>query len=165
MKNESEQAKLSILHFRFNDILACIDVSHVIKVFPLVTLEEIPGSPSYIVGLMNLAGESIPVIDLAIRLGLSRKEAYSLETPILLCRDTNQSAGIIVDQINNLETIFEKDIQMTEQFDLPTSPFIGAILFKEEFSLLINVKRILNISLTHENNDLIFDERMYEHSQ
>ncbi len=142
------EGKLQVLHFLLHDAHFCIEIKYIEKILPLVLIEAVPNSPKYLVGLMNYAGQSIPVIDLAIYLGFARDHKYSLDTPILLCSDENHTVGIIVDHAIGLDVIEEKSIQMHEEFNTDESPFIAAITLKTEVALLINTKRILGFNLT-----------------
>lgn len=143
--------KLQVLHFLLQNVRFCIDIQHLEKVLPLVLIETIPNSPPYIVGLMNLAGKSVPVIDLAIRLGLQRTESYSLNTPILLCTVNGKTAGLIIDYIIGLADIEPRAIQMHEEFDKSHSPFQYSISLETEVALLVNAEYILDFSLHMDN--------------
>ena len=68
MNLQAATNKLHILQILMQHIHLCIPLQYIIKVFPLMELKEIPGTPPYCAGLMNVRGESIPVIDLALRL-------------------------------------------------------------------------------------------------
>src|SRR5579871_1770841 len=105
MEDEIERPKLQVLHFLVSNVRMCIDLKYIKKVLPLVQLERIPGSPVYLVGLLNLAGKSIPVIDLAMRLGLHRHQAYTIDMPILICFDNEHEVGFIIDKVLGLATI------------------------------------------------------------
>lgn len=165
MQTSIIEPKIQVLHMTIQNIRVCIDLQYVNKVLPLVLLEPIPGSPSYVAGLMNLAGKSILVIDLLMRLGLNRDKPYSLDTPILLCSDECHQCGIIVDKIIELENVDTSALQMQEAFDKPNSPFIAVVILKFESSLLINIKHVFKINLLQEKSELIFDKKLIEMSK
>lgn len=143
----STKSKLQILHLRINNVSISVELKYIEKVLLLPSLEIIPNSPNYVVGLMNIGGNSIAVIDLALRLGLIRNQSYSVNTPILLCTQDGYQNGIIVDQILGLAEIEENDIQMHKEFSDPDANFSATICLNNELSLLVNLKHILAISL------------------
>jgi len=137
---------LKLLQFSVQNVHLCIDLQYIERVLPLVLLEKVPNSPIYLAGLMNLRGKSIPVVDLAIRLGLMRDQPYSLHTPILLCSDHQHLVGLIVDQIYGMVDADEKNIQMQEEFGGNLPPYLGAFTFNAGISLLINTSQIMDFS-------------------
>jgi len=139
---------LPILHVLVQNTFICVPIEFVSKVLSLPLLEAVPGSPPYLTGLMNLEGKSIPVIDLATRVGLKREERYTVDTPILLCFDDKHEAGLVIDKVLQLATIEEKDYQMRSEFNDPASPFLASIPFNNALSLLINMNKVLEVSFT-----------------
>ncbi|MDX1900861.1 MAG: chemotaxis protein CheW [Gammaproteobacteria bacterium] len=160
--NAAPHEKLNMLHCRVLDIPVCIDLQYVNKALLLVTLESVPGSPDYFVGLMNYAGNSIGVIDLATRLGFARKKQYSLNTPILLCASSEQNIGIVVDDIYGLINIDTQDVQMRNEFDKPDSPLSGIVSTETDLLFLINMKNILTFNLIDKKRDLALDYKVIE---
>ncbi len=147
MPNLPIKYKLQVLHFLLQNVRFCMDVQYIEKILPLVFLETVPNSPAYLAGLMNLTGKSIPVIDLAMRLGFTPNKPYRLTTPILLCTDGAQ-AGLIIDEVLGLADVEEEIMQMREEFNNASSLFIAAIALDTGVSLLINMERILDFRLS-----------------
>lgn len=148
--NKKSAVALQVLHFSVQHIQMCMDIKFLEKVLPLTLIESLPHSPPYLIGLINVAGKSIPVMDLAIRLGLPHTETYSLETPILLCSHKSHQVGIIVDKVLGLADVKTADLQINDEFNQAASPFLAAVTTGDELSLLMNVERVLSISLTAE---------------
>lgn len=161
--NESSKTTLQVFHFFVKNISLCVDLKYVKKVLPLVSLEMIPGSPPYFAGLMNLAGKSVSVIDLSMRLGLTRKQSYSLDTPILLLADESQELGIIVDNILGLVEVSEEMLQTHHEFNKPDSPFLAVINLKNELSLFLDAKYVITSSLRLDNTVFTFDKAGFEY--
>ncbi|WP_255464265.1 chemotaxis protein CheW [Legionella sp. PC997] len=142
---------LTVLHFLLRDIQACMDLRYIEKILPLPMLEIVPTSPDYFVGLMNLKNKCIPILDLAIAMGLTRNETYPLNIPILLCSDGTHQVGLIVDKMLELSPIDEQQIEIHEEFTGNNSPFLGAVTLETGVSLLINIDWIFALQLTHFN--------------
>jgi purine-binding chemotaxis protein CheW len=148
--------QIQVLQFVVQNAHICLDLSYVNKVLPLLMLDIVPNSPLFFAGLMNLEGKIIPVIDLALRLGMHRNKKYSLDMSILLCTYDLHQAGLIVDDVTGLSTINEETIQMHEEFDKTSSPFIGSISINSNLSLLLNLDYIFPIDIN--NDDKIIPE-------
>jgi purine-binding chemotaxis protein CheW len=134
--------QLYLLHFLVQDTRICIELNSIVKVLPLVHLKAVPTSAPYLAGLMNLAGDSIAVIDLAMRIGLNRKKSFTLDMPILLCSDGQKQFGLIIDEVIGLELANQSALQKHDEFNDPNSPFIASVNFKNDLSLLLNIKAI-----------------------
>lgn len=104
-----------VLMVRVGGILACIDLSNVERTFSLVAMQAMPGSAPYVAGIMNYAGSSLPVIDLAIRLGLP-SPPYTPDTPIMVCVHQQQHMGVIVQDIVCIQALLDQDQQLTREF-------------------------------------------------
>ena len=147
--------KLQLLHFQVHDIYLCANLKNIKKVLPFPQLEILPGSPNYIAGLMNLAGICIPVIDLRMRLGFTREEDYSINTPLLLCQsgnqDGNQQAAFIVDNVTGIVETDNIDVQPKPEFAQAISMVLGAITIREKIALLLDVENLLKMPIGAKN--------------
>ena len=129
-----------------------MDLNYIEKVLPLPLLEVVPSCPIYCAGLMNLKNKCIPVIDLAVGIGLIRDQMYSLNIPILLCSNDTHQLGLIVDNIVGLGELNEEKIEIHEEITGNDSPFLGAVTLEAGISLLINVNWIFALKLTQHIN-------------
>lgn len=73
----------------------------------MMTITEIPNSPFYISGIINLRGRVIPVINLRNKLGMERK-GNDKDTRIIVVELNNKTIGFIVDAVKEVLRIPEK---------------------------------------------------------
>ena len=62
---------------------------------------QLPHTPDYVVGVINLRGTVIPVIDLAMRFGMGSSEA-SNETRIVVVEMASHLVGMVVDSVSEV---------------------------------------------------------------
>lgn len=156
MERDGVTQRIHILYFMLQGVHLCLDLKVVKKVIPLTLIEKVPYGSTYLVGIMNLAGNSVPIIDLALRLGLNRKNPYSLDTPIILCQQDLYQTGIVVDKIVGIEEIEESTLQGSERFLGNPSPIIGSIELNDNLILMLNISTIIDIN-TPIKNDIIMN--------
>ena len=125
----------------------CIDLADVERVFPLVAVQEIPGGPDYLVGLISLHGTSIPIIDLALKLGLADPKNYDIDTPIVLCRTGGLIGGLVVSEVIEVAQPMVSDVQMVAEFAHSRPPLCGTVTIQQGLSLLIDTLRVLTLDL------------------
>ena len=93
----------------------CFDLGNREFAIPLLSAKEVigipevtavPQSPSHFLGIMNLRGNVISVLDL--RLKLSIKPVTSEENTIIILDLGDYNLGVVVDRVNSVQTV-EKD--------------------------------------------------------
>lgn len=142
------QTTMKVLQFELLTSRVCINLLHVDKALLLMMLETVPGSAPYLAGLLNLSGNSVPVMDLAMLLGFERSESYALDTPVLLCTHNSQQTGLIID---NIIGITETDISAIQPYQNVNEhsnemPFSGTISIENDLFLLLNMDYVMSKS-------------------
>lgn len=133
---------LQFLNFKLVNVNLCMDIQYITKVLPLMDVEKIPQSPLYVCGLMNISGQSIPLIDLALFLAMEREKNYTLDMPILLCAHNNEQLAFIVDETIGLSDIQEAKLQKQHKFSGSHSFFSAINIEDHEQFLLLNMQKI-----------------------
>jgi purine-binding chemotaxis protein CheW len=84
------------------------------------TLETIPHSPPEVIGVMNLRGTVIPIIDLAHKLGMKSTTANE-RSAIVVAEVHNMVIGLVVDRVSDILTVQGNQVQpvpeVTASFD------------------------------------------------
>lgn len=124
----------------------CIDVQSVYRVVALPMLSTVPDTSPVFVGLLNIAGESIPVYDLATYLLMPRYDVYTLENSIVVCQLNNKKIGMVIDQIIGIDEIEEVDIQSTDLFKNTSSPFTSITTTNAKTMLILNIDHLENLA-------------------
>lgn len=78
-----------------------VDILRVQEIIRMVEYTRVPNSPDFVVGVINLRGKVIPVIDFRIRLGLTA-EAITKNSRIIVVELKNRVIGFIVDRVNEV---------------------------------------------------------------
>ena len=139
---------LKLLNFSVAGMRFSADLESIIKVVPFVALTPVPKANACIAGVMDNAGKNVPVIDLSIRLGLAKTESYSLATSIIIFMCDGQMIGLIVDQIDEIDSIEKEAIELAEQIGLNDSTFLGVYRNGSDHQVLVlNIEQTLD--LTH----------------
>ncbi|MDD5158243.1 chemotaxis protein CheW [Sulfurimonas sp.] len=72
-----------------------LSIQEIIKPFPWT---RVPQVPKHVVGVFNMRGAVIPLIDLRLKFGISAKK-QSDETRFIVMRDGDEVAGFIIDRL------------------------------------------------------------------
>ena len=79
---------------------------------------RVPYTPAYLLGVMNLRGVIVPVIDLRSRFGLAARTAGSAPVVIVVRVNTDggeKTAGIVVDAVSEVYSVAPDDIKPTPE--------------------------------------------------
>jgi len=79
------------------------DLRVVQEIIPFRAATRLPGAPPYVLGLINVRGTIVTVMDLGNRLDPSRAPAR--EGAILLARHRERLVGVVVDQVADVRTL------------------------------------------------------------
>lgn len=160
MTKPGQNIILKVMHFLLQNIHVCVSLEQVQRLIPLPLLEVVPGVPPYVVGLMNLAGKSIPVVDLCICLGVRRSDSYTINTPILLCDDGHRQVGFVVDEIIGMDHVDGTSLQMQQEFKKQDAIITGVIPLNTQLTLFLDLKQLMTMNLMKEKRKTHMDKQL-----
>lgn len=111
--------------------LFAIDLASVREVFEVESVTPVPGMPSMLIGVTNLRGTVVPLLDLRGLLGLDGVDG---EMPFaIILRHMNKQVGVLVDHVPEIRIVPRTHVQSTAQAgSAGARPFISAVLQVEE---------------------------------
>ncbi|WNO61773.1 chemotaxis protein CheW [Rheinheimera sp. MMS21-TC3] len=115
-KSASSDVVLQWVTFKLQEETYGINVMQVQEVLRYTEIAAVPGSPDYVVGIINLRGNVVTVIDTRTRFGLESAEVTD-NSRIVIIEAEKQVIGILVDSV--AEVVYLK------QSDIDTAPNVG----------------------------------------
>ena len=111
---------LEIIAFRLHDQEFCVKTTTIREIRGWAPSTPIPHSPADVIGVMNLRGSVIPIIDLAYKLGMKSTVANE-RSAIVVAEVHNMVIGMLVDRVSDILTIQSGQVQpvpeVTASFD------------------------------------------------
>ncbi len=135
------------LCFELNNELFGANVKNVFNILEMTETTKVPQSPAYFSGLINLRGNSLPVVDLRIIFGMSDLK-FSNETCILVLQvkigNDEVTLGAIVDSVKEVLEINEDLIDSTPSIGSNyRSEFINGVWkVNERFIMLLDLNKV-----------------------
>jgi len=111
--NENES---KYIIFKINKEVYAIDVKSVNNIIQMPKITQVPSSPKYYRGVINLRGEIIPVMSLRRRMNYDDDCFTNSSRIIILNIGEDNLLGIVVDEVNEVLDISSKDIEQPSQF-------------------------------------------------
>ena len=104
-----------------------IDIRYIDNIVRMQNITRVPHVQNYFAGVINLRGEVVPVMSLRLKMGLSIDE-YTKETRIIIVKlENNAPIGLIVDEVNEVVTLDERNIDPVIKDKTATETFINGI--------------------------------------
>lgn len=108
------------LTFMLNGEEYGVDILRVQEIKGWEAATEIPNTPPYVLGVINLRGAIMPVIDLRLRFGFPSVE-YTASTVVIVLRVRNEAGvertmGFVVDAVSDVYNIPEGNLQPPPDF-------------------------------------------------
>jgi purine-binding chemotaxis protein CheW len=97
-----QSASLRLLLFAVGGTVYGCDIATVREIVSIRPATRLPGAPSYVLGLINLRGAIVTVIDLAARLAGSTVAPHG---SVVLAEYGSKQVGIAVDEVRDVEIL------------------------------------------------------------
>ena len=130
--------------FRLDDELYGVNVMQVQEVLRYTEITPVPGAAGFILGIINLRGNVVTVIDTRERFGMVSGEITD-HTRIVIIEAINQVVGLLVDCVADVVYLRQSEIEKTPNVgDVDTAKFIqGVCNQNEELLILIELESMV----------------------
>ncbi len=119
-----------------------VESLYVREVYPLKEFTPLPGTPPFVLGIINVRGQILSVIDLKKFFDLPEKGLTDLNKVIIL-RDDHMEFGLLADAILGVRSLPRKDLQLS----LPTLTGIREAYLKgvtSERVVIVDAQKLLS---------------------
>ena len=127
MTEQTIQEACQYLTFKLADEVFALDVAKVREILEYSKITKVPKTAEFLLGVINVRGSVVPVIDMRLRLGLS-SVTPTVDTCIVVLEISIEGETVIVGAlVDSVQEVFELESQMIEP-----APRIGT-RWKTEF--------------------------------
>ena len=121
-----------------------INVMQVREVLRYCDINEVPGSPNYVLGIINLRGSVVSVIDTRIRFGLPETTPDD-NTRIVIIEAGRYVIGVMVDAVAEVVYMRESELEIAPNVGNDESAkFIQGVCHKnDELLILVELSKML----------------------
>ncbi|WP_421855133.1 chemotaxis protein CheW [Oricola sp.] len=96
--------------FRIGEQEFCVDITATREIRGWSHATSLPYSPDYIIGVINLRGSILPIMDLSARLGMGRSEPSERHV-IIVANVSERFIGLLVDSVSDILNAGSDDLQ------------------------------------------------------
>ncbi|EAQ63775.1 probable purine-binding chemotaxis protein [Marinomonas sp. MED121] len=152
-KGVAENAKgelLQYLTFKLIDETYGINVMQIREVLRYSEIAPVPGAPSYVMGIVNLRGNVVTVVDSRVRFGLP-DATISDDTRIIIVEHDNEQVGLLVDAVQEVFYLYQGEIEQSPSVGNDEAIMFIQGVYQKDDELVI----LLELDRFFESNDTL----------
>lgn len=121
-----------------------VDILTVREIRGWSRVTRIPQTPDYLLGVLNLRGAIVPIMDLRLRFGLER-ESYGDNTVVIIVAVEERLFGIVVDAVSDVVDIDPAAIKPVPDMGVvvDTRYLKGLATHVERMVMLLDVEKLM----------------------
>lgn len=153
--DQAESPTTQWVTFRLGDEEYGIDVMQVQEVLPPSEIAPVPGAPSFVLGIINLRGKVVTVIDTRLRFGLEQREADN-KSRIIVMEVGESVAGILVDGVDEVASVRADEIETAPNVaNEESARYIHGVVSRDDgLLILVDASKLLTEDEWEEVNSL-----------
>ncbi|WP_412496504.1 chemotaxis protein CheW [Vibrio cyclitrophicus] len=144
-KDQTNDEVLQWVTFQLEEETYGINVMQVREVLRYSEIAPVPGAPDYVLGIINLRGNVVTVIDTRSRFGLMQGEITD-NTRIIVIESERQVIGILVDSVAEVVYLRSSEIDTTPSVGTDESAkFIQGVSNRDgKLLILVDLNKLLS---------------------
>jgi purine-binding chemotaxis protein CheW len=111
---DTTQGIRELIAFRIGSQEFCVNIMSVREIRGWTPAMPMPGAPSYVIGVINLRGAVLPIMDLSARLGMKPAEPTQRHV-IIVAQVRHKVVGLLVEAVSDILTVTDEHIQPTPE--------------------------------------------------
>jgi len=134
-----------LVTFALDGVEFGLDIAKVQEITQRATITPVPGSPSFVIGVLNLRGQIIPVIDSRRRFHLEPTEVTA-KTRIIVIELSGQATGLQVDAVSEVVKLDDFALRETPPLvaGVNSDYLAGMVQAGSRLITLINLDKIID---------------------
>lgn len=131
------------LIFRLDEQRYALALGAVHRVVAAVEVTPLPHAPAIVTGIINAAGQVIPVCSLRRRFGLSDR-AINPQDQFVVARTTTRLVALVVDETQGVQAWPQRDIVAASAIVAQSDQIQGIIKLSDGLVLIQNLEKLLS---------------------
>lgn len=146
---EAVASSMQYVTFSLADELFGVEVTRTREILSLTPVTKVPQTPDYLLGVINLRGQVVPVVDMRLKLGLpagKETEDTCIIVVEVMVDDESIVVGARADAVREVLEIRADQIEPPPRLGtrLNTAFITGMGKIDEQFIILLNIDRIFS---------------------
>lgn len=129
-----------------------VDILRVQEIRGWSAVTKIPHAPPHVLGVLNLRGSIVPIVDLRMRFALERAEYTAITVIIVMSVVTpagRRDFGVVVDGVSDVVDVDSAEVKPAPEFGArgATDYLLGLVSIAERMVVLLDIDRLIGRDL------------------
>lgn len=144
-ENKMNEPIMQWVTFRLGEEKYGINVMQVQEVLRITEIAPVPGAPSYVLGIINLRGNVVTVIDTRNRFGLMSRETDD-QSRVVIIETEDHIIGILVDSVAEVVELRASQIETAPNVgNEESSKYIQGVTSRDnELLILVDLNKFIS---------------------
>ncbi|MDQ6989025.1 MAG: chemotaxis protein CheW [Mariprofundaceae bacterium] len=150
VKDDLAEARNQYLTFMLADEEYGVDILRVQEIKCWEEVTDIPNTPDFIKGVMNLRGAIVPIIDLRLRFSMESVEYDTQKTVVIVLKVLSEKGertiGVVADAVSDVCNVSPEELRVAPDFGGAINiEFIrGLASVNDKMVILLNIDHLIN---------------------
>lgn len=142
--NQTNETQMQQLTFALAGEEYGVDILSVREIRGWSAVTRLPQTPEFVLGVLNLRGAIVPIMDLRLRFELERVE-YGQTTVVIVVAVGDRLFGIVVDAVSDVLDCNESDVKDVPDMGthVDTKYLRGLVSHGERMVMLLDVEKLM----------------------
>jgi len=144
--NTSAKNLVELATFYIGDALCGMDILKIQEINKLMKMTKVPQAPEYVIGILNLRGQIVTIIDLGKKLGLGETD-LSQDPRNIIVNSTGGHVGLLVRRIGDVvpADMQKKEPAPANMRGIQGDYFTGVFKTEKDLIGILDVDKVLSI--------------------
>jgi purine-binding chemotaxis protein CheW len=143
-----------VLTFELGNETYGVDILRVREIRGWTSVTKIPHAPAHVLGVLNLRGSIVPIVDLRMRFALERAEYTKVTVIIVLSVHSatgRREVGVVVDGVSDVVDVNAAEVKQAPDLGsrLATDYIRGLVPVANRMVVLIDIDRLIGTQLSN----------------
>lgn len=146
----ADESTTQVVSFKVGEEYYGIDIQLVREIRAWTPTTQLPNTPQFVRGVINLRGTIVPILDLRARFGQGATEPGTAHVVIVVQVGT-RIVGILVDAVSDIVTLPKSDIKPVPAVEGSSASdcLEGLVTVNEQMIALVAVERVASAASVH----------------
>jgi purine-binding chemotaxis protein CheW len=141
-----------VLTFTLGEETYGVDILRVQEIRGYSTVTRIPQAPAHVLGVLNLRGSIVPIVDMRMRFNLDRAEYTPLTVIIVLSVESaagRRDIGVVVDGVSDVIDVASADIKPAPELgaQVSTEFIAGLAAVSGRMVMLLDIDTLIGVDV------------------
>ncbi len=140
----NHEQMVRLITFNLNNETYGIEVSQVREILRINQIFPVPGAPDYVLGITNIRGNVITILDARIRFNLPKVE-YTDNARMIVVESGNDTVAVVVDSVSDVIDVTKLSIDVNLKINISgDSRYInGIVTHAHGLIIILNVEKFI----------------------